>query len=188
MLPGISFDACTWESRRVDKVGNIEVQGVKYSVGDAYRGQRLNIGMRAFTIEARTLQGELAASHTRVYGSQAKTVRRPEQLLPGLLRKPGAVLNSPLQHSLPEPLLTLVLQADAGERRRLLRMLEHATQIAGFDEAVTVMNQITSSGRRIESSEVEMVATRAREQHHADAPGTTRVDLSVYDRFTGVAA
>ncbi|MGO3146983.1 MAG: hypothetical protein ACTIJ6_04815 [Leucobacter sp.] len=85
---------------------------MKYYVGDAYRGQRLNIGMRAFTMEARTLAGEPVASHTRVYGSQAETVRRPEQLLPGLLRKPGAVLNSPLQHSLPEPLRTLVLEAD----------------------------------------------------------------------------
>ena len=187
-LPGISFDACTWESRRVDKVGNIEVQGVKYYVGDAYRGQRLNIGMRAFTIEARTLQGEPAASHTRVYGSQADTVRRPEQLLPGLLRKPAAVQNSPLQHSLPEPLLTLVLQADTGERRRLLRVLEQATQIAGFEKAVSVMNQITSSGRQIEAGEVEMVATRAREQQHGDAAGTTQVDLSVYDRFTEAAA
>lgn len=187
-LPGISFDACTWESRRVDKVGNIEVQGVKYYIGDAYLGQRLNIGMRAFTIEARTLAGGPVASHTRVYGGQAETVRRPEQLLPGLLRKPGAVLNSPLQHSLPEPLRTLVLEADTGERRRLLGVLEQTTQIAGFDQAVTVMNQITSAGRRIEASEVEMVVTRAREQHHADAAGTTRVDLSVYDRFTEAAA
>lgn len=187
-LPGISFDACTWESRRVDKVGNIEVQGVKYYIGDAYSGQRLNIGIRAFTIEARTLTGEPAASHTRVYGSQAETVRRPEQLLPGLLRKPGAVLNSPLQHSLPEPLRALMLEADTGERRRLLRVLEQATQLAGFEKAVSVMNQITSSGRQIEAGEVEMVATRAREQQHGDAAGTTRVDLSVYDRFTGAAA
>ena len=188
-LPGISFDACTWESRRVDKVGNIEVQGVKYYIGDAYSGQRLNIGIRAFTIEARTLTGESAGSHTRVYGSQAETVRRPEQLLPGLLRKPGAVLNSPLQHSLPEPLRTLVIEADTGERRRLLRVLEQATQIAGFDTAVTVMNQIASSGRLIDAGEVEMVATRAREQHHAEREGqSARVDLSVYDRFTGAAA
>lgn len=188
-LPGISFDACSWESRRVDKVGNIDMLGVKYYIGDAYSGQRLNIGMRAFTIEARTLAGEQVASHTRVYGSQAETVRRPEQLLPGLLRKPGAVLNSPLRHSLPEPLRALVLQADTGECRRLLRVLEHATEIAGFEEAATVMNEIASSGRQIDASEVEMVATRAREQHHALREGKpVRVDLSVYDRFTEVAA
>jgi hypothetical protein len=98
-LPGISFDACTWKSRRVDKVGNIEVAGVKYYVGDAYSGQRLRIGMRAFTMEARTLTGESVASHARVYARQAETVRQPEQLLPGLVRKPGAVVNSPLRHS-----------------------------------------------------------------------------------------
>lgn len=64
-LPGIGFDACTWLSRRVDKVGNIEVQGVKYFVGSAYAGQRIHTGMRAFTVEARTLVGEVIATHTR---------------------------------------------------------------------------------------------------------------------------
>src|SRR5690606_41673594 len=80
-------------------------------------------------------------------------------LFRSLLRKPAAVLNSPLQHSLPEPLLTLVLQADTGERRRLLRVLEQATQIAGFEKAVSVMNQITSSDRkstRLNSSHVKI--------------------------------
>ncbi|MGO3146984.1 MAG: hypothetical protein ACTIJ6_04820 [Leucobacter sp.] len=67
-------------------------------------------------------------------------------------------------------------------------MLEQTTEIAGFEGAVMVMNQIASSDRRIEASEVEMVATRAREQRHALAAETTRVDLSVYDRFTEAAA
>jgi transposase len=56
-LPGVRFDACTWLDRRVDKVGNIEVSGVKYYVGDAYNGQRVHVGLRAFAVEARNLAG-----------------------------------------------------------------------------------------------------------------------------------
>ena len=195
-LPGVSFDACTWLDRRVDKVGNVDASGVKYYVGDAYSGQRIHVGMRAFTVEARALTGESVTTHTRVYGSHIETVRRPEQLLPGLIRKPGAFTNSPLQHSLPELLLALLTQADADERRRLLRVLERAAQVAGFEAAVTVMHQIVAAGRSIDAGEVEMVATRAREQPHQDErehdashlPDSLRVDLSVYDRFTQVAA
>lgn len=192
-LPGISFDACTWLDRRVDKVGNIEITGVKYYVGDAYAGQRIHVGMRAFTVEARTLTGASIASHTRVYGRQSTTVHRPEQLVAGLVRKPGAFVNSPLQDHLPQPLLEVLTEADQPERRRLLRVLQRATQVAGFETAVTVMTDLVAAGRPLETHEVEMVATRTRE-HPAntvdqfDQHQTTGVDLSVYDKFTGAAA
>ncbi|QIM19039.1 transposase [Leucobacter coleopterorum] len=38
-LPGIGFDACTWPSRRVDLVGNLQINEVKYHVGNEYAGQ-----------------------------------------------------------------------------------------------------------------------------------------------------
>ncbi|WP_425490007.1 hypothetical protein [Leucobacter denitrificans] len=74
----------------------MDVVGVKYYVGDAYSGQRVHVGLRAFTLEVRTLAGEQIATHTRVYGSQAATVHQPQQLLAGLIRKPAAFLNSAL--------------------------------------------------------------------------------------------
>ena len=193
-LPGIGFDACTWLLRRVDKVGNIDVTGVKYFVGTEYAGQRVHVGMRAFTMQARTLTGETITTHTRVYGGQSVTVSQPEQLLAGLIRKPGAFLNSPLGQSLPDPLLGLVTEADPGERRRLLGVLRQATGIAGFDAAVTVMNEIVQAGRAVEASEVEMVATRAREQpfpgvrNTATQESSSGADLRVYEQFTKAAA
>jgi len=195
-LAGISFDACTWLDRRVDKVGNVEVTGVKYYVGDAYAGQRIHVGMRAFTMEARTLTGVSITSHRRVYGRQPATVHHPDQLLAGLVRKPGAFANSPIRNHLPQPLVMVLTEADQPERRRLLRVLQRATQIAGFDTAVAVLNQIALSGRPIEVGEVEMVVTRAREHptsttrllDTSDPDHRLGVDLSVYDQFTGAVA
>lgn len=196
-LAGISFDACTWLDRRVDKVGNIEVTGVKYFVGDAYAGQQVHVGMRAFTVEARMLTGVWIASHTRVYGRQAATVHRPEQLVAGLIRKPGALENSPIQGHLPQPLLRVITQADQPERMRLLRVLQRAIQVAGFDAAVAVITDLVQAGRSIEVGEVEMVATRARENpatttprapDRSDPDHRSGIDLSVYDKFTGAAA
>lgn len=193
-LPGIGFDACTWLLRRVDKVGNIDLAGVKYFVGAEYAGQRVHAGMRAFSLEARTLTGETIATHTRVYGRQAVTVRQPDQLIAGLIRKPGAFGNSPLRQSLPDPLLGLVTDADPGERRRLLGILAQATRIAGFADAATVINEIVQAGRKVEASEVEMVATRAREQptpaarDTSDREGAGGADLHVYDQFTKASA
>lgn len=81
------------------------------------------------------------------------------------------------------------MQAETREKRRLLKVLEQASEITGFDGAVSVMNQIASSGRQIDAGEVEMVAMRAREQRHtAQVAEPGRVDLSVYDQFTGVAS
>lgn len=193
-LPGVRFDPCTWTDRRVDKVGNVDVAGVKYYVGDAYTGQRVHVGLRAFTIEARTLAGEQIVTHTRVYGRQAATVHQPQQLLAGLIRKPAAFGNSPLQQVLPELLCHKLAHVNPAERRRLLLMLERAAELAGFDTAVTILTQIISQGRPVDAGEIEMVATRAREQAHPKGDNTATegassgVDLSVYDQFTGAAA
>ena len=193
-LPGVRFDSCTWLDRRVDKVGNVEVAAVKYYAGDAYNGQRVHVGLRAFTIELRSLAGEQIATHTRIYGERVDTVFRPQQLLAGLIRKPGALQNSPLHHVLPEALREQLIQGLPPERRRLLRILERASLLCGFDTAATVINDIIVSGRPVDASEVEMVAIRARETPlsrniTADCQANpSRVDLSVYDQFTGATS
>ncbi len=193
-LPGVRFDPCTWVDRRVDKVGNVEVGGVKYYVGDAYTGQRVHVGLRAFTVEVRALTGEQITTHARVYGKQAETVHQPQQLLAGLIRKPGAFRNSPLQQALPALLWEKLSQASPAERRRLLLMLERASELAGFTAAAGLLAEIVSSGRPIDAGEIEMVATRVRETTHradditATASVPSGVDLSVYDKFTGAAA
>ena len=193
-LPGVRFDSCTWTDRRVDKVGNVDVEGVKYYVGDAYTSQRVHVGLRAFTVEIRALAGAQITTHTRVYGGQAATVHQPQQLVAGLIRKPGAFRNSPLQQALPEVLREKLLHASPLDRRRILLLLERATTLAGFDTAVTILTEIILSGRPLDAGEIEMVATRARETGHPTSDNTSTtgtpsgVDLSVYDQFTGAAA
>lgn len=190
-LPGVRFDSCTWVNRRVDKVGNVDVTGVKYYVGDAYTRQQVHVGLRTFTVEVRALAGEPIATHTRVYGRQAPTVHQPQQLLAGLIRKPGAFHNSPFQQALPELLREKLSNVSPMERRQLLLLLERATELAGFDTAVTILTNTIASGRRVDAGEIEMVATRAREkpQPTSDTTATaTGVDLSVYDKFTETAA
>lgn len=180
-LPGIGFDACTWLSRRVDLVGNVQIDEVKYHAGNEYAGQQVQVGLRAFTVLITTLTGTVIAEHPRTYGATSSTVHDPAQFLPGLTRKPGAMRNSPLRQHLPPELLHVFDQADPHETRRLLRLLQHVSGQAGFHATVKVMAKIAADGRTINQAEVEMGATRTTESAQ---PGAGSVDLGVYDRLT----
>lgn len=72
-------------------------------------------------------------------------------------------------------------QADPHETRRLLRILQHVSEQAGFQATVEVMAKIAANGRTINQAEVEMGATRTTEPAQ---PGAGSVDLGVYDRLT----
>lgn len=180
-LPGVGFDACTWHSRRVDLVGNVQIGEVKYFAGNEHAGQQVQVGLRAFTVILLTLTGTVIAEQPRTYGPAPATVHDPAQLIPGLSRKPGALRNSPLRAHLPAALLEVFDQADPPETRRLLRVLQHVSSQAGFPATVEVMGKIVTDGRTINHAEVEMAATRTTEPAQ---PGAGSVDLGVYDRLT----
>lgn len=183
-LPSISFDACRWVLRTVDLVGNITVNDVKYFVGSEYAGERVQAGLRAFEIQVLTLDKKLIVTHKRVYGGQTKTVRFEEQLLPGLIRKPSSIRNSPLREELSPVLLQYLDNGTHPVRREFFELLELSTNICGFNMAEQIMANIITEGRTLKVSEIELIARRAFESNRFeesyDGP-----DLTVYDQFLG---
>lgn len=162
-------------------VGNVQLDDVKYFAGNEHAGQQVQLGLRAFTVTTVTLAGAVLAEHPRSYGAASSTVQDPTQLLAALIKKPGAIRNSPLRAHLPTPLVHVFDEADPREARRLLRVLQHVSHRAGFHAAAEVMGKIVTDGRQIDHAEVEMGATRIIEPA---PPGSGSVDLRVYDRLT----
>lgn len=119
-LPGIGFDACSWYERRVDKVGNIQIDTVRYLAGAHLAGQVVQVGVRAASVEILDQDGRRVAMLERVYGPHATTVHDPAVLLPVLNAKPHAWEQSVLRADTPTPIRDLLDQAPDRERRRLL--------------------------------------------------------------------
>lgn len=178
-LPGISFDACSWDVRKVDLVGNIVVNETKYYVGSEHAGTRVNVGFRAFQIEILDVTHTKIVEHKRVYGRQDKTVRFQSQLLPSLVRKPSSIRNSPVREHLPEPLLNYLDSSGHERRRKTFEVLTKATATCGFEMATQIVSEVLADGREIVASEIEMVARVHAEGREVDGD----VDLRVYDKF-----
>lgn len=183
-LPGISFDACNWVLRTVDLVGNVTVNDVKYFVASEHAGQRVQAGLRAFEIEILTLDKKHIITHKRVYSSSARTVRFEAQLLPGLIRKPSSIRNSPLRENLSAELLTYLDEGEHYMRRQFFEMLASATNICGFNTAEQILTEAVKTGRKLSISEIEMSARRASESQNSISHGEGP-DLGVYDQFLG---
>lgn len=187
-LPGISFDACTWEKRSVDLVGNITLNGVKYYVGSHLGGMRVHVGVRAFTVEILDMTGVHVIEHTRIYGRQSETVRFQAQLLPSLIRKPSSVRNSPMRENLPGVTLQYLDAAGHEQRRRLFEILDATTRICGFENATEIIDQVLAGGRELKLQEVLMAARRINENETVNSLNLndeTGIDLGIYDLLIG---
>jgi hypothetical protein len=181
-LPGIGFDACRWEARVVDKVGNIVIDGARYLAGSQLSGQSVNVGLRAATVTILDTAGTQVARLPRVYGKSLATIHDPAGVVAVLARKPRAWEQSILRRDTSAGLTQALDAAGPGERSRLLRLLAATADTEGFTVAAAAMERIITAGRTPQRAETLMLAKRLAQGESAPE---RHVDLSVYDRFTG---
>ncbi|MEW6948873.1 IS21 family transposase [Trueperella pyogenes] len=131
-LPRIRFDACSWQRRIVDKVGNIHVDSHTYLAGAQYALTDVHVGIRAQSIEILNQAGQRIVEHPRSYTSDKTTVFDPIQALPNLIRRPGSYHQSLLRPLLPEELARYLDHADNSKRSAIFRIMYRACEIADF--------------------------------------------------------
>ncbi|WP_244924596.1 IS21 family transposase [Actinobaculum suis] len=177
-LPRIGFDACSWQRRTVDKVGNIQVDNHMYLVGSQHALTQVHVGIRAQSIEILNQSGQRIIEHSRSYSTDHGTVFDPVSVLPNLIRRPGSYPQSLLRPLLPQALARYLDHADNPRRAAVLRMMYRACQMADFAS-------IASSAADLLTHEIELnpdnlfLAVRATLQ--PPTTSTNTVDLTAYD-------
>lgn len=158
-LPGVGFDAVRWERRRADKQGCVVVGDAGCCAGPYWHGRWMLVGMRASTVELPGERGRKAARLPREW-SPGTTVRDPSTLVPALVARPRAWLESPPGGEVPGPLRDAIDRADDAGRRRALRAVASVSELFGFEAAVSAAAEVCSRGAEPEAGSVEMVARR----------------------------
>ena len=177
-LPGIGFDPVRYESRRVDKTGNMLIDGNSYAAGPSFGGRNLTVGLRHDVVEILDEHAVAVRSFPRAFGHQSGTIFDPASLLPLLVSKPGAWSHSLLRPLVPDPVRDWLDAATATQRRRLLSAVDAAAGTAGFENAVHAAQTIINRGDTPDMAALGMVARRLAD---GTEPVTENVDLSVYD-------
>jgi hypothetical protein len=117
----------------------------------------------------------------RVFGHTDQTVFAAGQLLHALAVKPGAWTHSPVRELVADPVRGWLDRAPLADRARLLARLDHAAAATSFATAIDAATQLLSVGTDPAGDGLGMLARRI---HDNLEPGTTVVDLHVYDQFT----
>lgn len=184
VLPGIGFDACTWEMRMVDKVGNIRVDDNRYQAGSEHAGKQLQIGISAREITILDMDGSFIARHQRVYGHKESTVTLPIKLLDALVKRPGSWNESLLRGKLPTVVTSMLdeLWRNGGKQefRRVLRCIRRVAVMTDYQGTIDTLQRLIMAGKTIDFDAL-LMATK-RQTQPVEAPGNL-VDLSVYDQL-----
>lgn len=185
-LPRVGFDACSWESRIVDNVGNIHLGQARYHMGSRYHGARVHVGIRALTIEVLDLHGDRIVEHERIYTHTPETVIDPATMVPSLIKRPRALRQSVIRPYLPQSLLAYLDQADNAEARRIWRAINNAGYDADFTTMTTIIADMITQGRAIDDASICLAVKTASEGPRE--PDIHVVDLSAYDQIMNKGA
>lgn len=180
-LPGVAFDAVTYQQHHADKDGRIQINDTYYLVGPAYHSRTLTVGLRAETVTFLDEANTPVRVLPRAYGPHPTTVFDPSSLITHLIRKPASFGESLLRTRMPATVVDFLDNADTAQRRRFLRALDTPIRDIGYTPTLAAADQILTEGRTLETASLTMLARRLTQPHHTPTPG---VDLSVYDQLT----
>lgn len=180
-LPGIGFDAVSYETRRADKDGRVLVAGNYYLAGPRYHDRLVKVGLRHETIEILDEHATPLLCFPRVFGQQSQTVFAPGTLLPSLVVKPGSWSHSPVRAHVPDPVAQWLDQADNRARSRMFSELADAADATDFTTAIQAATHALSVGKEPARGSIGMLARRL---HQGIEPVPQITDLSVYNRYT----
>ena len=159
--PGVSFDPVRWEMRHTDDTGIAAVDGVRYPAGARYHNMGVHVGLRAFDVEIRSVDGTTIVRLGRGHGRSAATVSDPASILPVVARKPRSWRESPLRADFPEAVRDALDVMDDRERGRLLRDITASSQAHGFMATIRACRVIVESGRELSFTSIDQTARRA---------------------------
>lgn len=180
-LPGIGFDAVTYQTRRADKDGRIMAGGNLYLAGPKYHGRLLTIGLRHDVVDILDENANPVLTFPRVFGTRPDTVLAPGTLLPSLVAKPGSWSHSPIRAHVPDPITDWLDAADHRGRSRMFADLVDAADATDFDTAIDAASRVIAAGDDPAGGGVGMLARRIGQ---GIEPTTQVTDLSVYNRYT----
>ena len=178
-LPGVEFDACDWRQLKADKTGAVNVDSNRYCAGPRWHMMRLNVGVRALSIELRSPDGQTISVFERVWGHEPDTQVDPSSLLAIIVRKPRVWGESPIRADFPENVRGLLDTMDSPGRRGLIDDIRRASDVSGFAAATRAASMIIDAGRRLDASSIDQMARRVRQDEAI--PGGQ--DLTRYDTY-----
>ena len=178
-LPGVVFDACDWRRLKADKTGAVNVDSNRYCAGPRWHMMRLNVGVRALSIELRSPDGQTISVFERVWGHEPDTQVDPSSLLAIIVRKPRVWGESPIRADFPENVRGLLDTMDSPGRRGLIDDIRRASDVSGFAAATRAASMIIDAGRRLDASSIDQMARRVRQDEAI--PGGQ--DLTRYDTY-----
>lgn len=179
-LPGIAFDPVTYQRRRADKDGRVQIHDTYYLAGPAWGSRDLTVGLRADTITFLDDENQTIRVLPRHYGHTAETVFDPASLIAHVIGKPASFGQSLLRTRMPQAVADWLDAADATGRRAFLRAIDQPIRDIGFDPVLDAAASILAQGRDPEAASISMLA------HHLAEPGpgpARHIDLSVYDQL-----
>ena len=159
-LPGVSFDPVRYETRKADKLGRIQVEGVFYLPGPAYHDRLMTVGIRHDVIEILDETDTPVMTFARIYGEQSTTVFSPGTLLPALKAKPGSWSHSPVRAHVPDPVADWLDTADNRSRSRAFAALEDATTATDYATAMSAAQSLITGGDDPGAGGLGMLARR----------------------------
>lgn len=187
-LPPKPFGCVSYVTRRADKEGKVSVGekgGHIYSTGPSLARQELIVGLRTTTVGVFTADGTLVCAHNRAYGS-APTDRGDPSSQPGLLAwNIGVWENSQVRAALPDDLKDHMDSFGKDELKAEVRVTRDQVKASGWAATPQAMSLAYAATGRIDETSVALSAARAKSGAITyDEP----VDLSIYDKFMGVAS
>lgn len=178
-LPRVVFDACDWRTAKADKTGTVVIDTNRYCAGPRWHGMRLNIGVRALSVELRDPDSRPVATFDRLWGHDPKTQVDPLSLLGIIARKPRVWGESPIRGDFPENARDLLDRMDARARRDLIEDIRKASASSGFAAATRAVSAIIDAGRQIDASSLDQMARRISQ----DGSTSGSQDLKRYDAY-----
>jgi hypothetical protein len=159
-LPGVPFDPVRWEMQHTDDTGIAAVDGVRYLAGARYHNVGVHVGLRAFDVEIRSVDGTTIVRLGRVHGGSAATVSDPASIPPVVARKPRSRREGPLRADFPEAVCDALDVMDARERGPPLRDIAASSRAHGFAATIQACRTIIESGREPASTAIDRTAGR----------------------------
>ena len=114
-LPGVRFDSAGWLGARSDKRGYVRVDGNPYCAGPAWHDRDLVAGARDSGVDILADRNRRVATLPRCWG-EGELVRNPLSLVPAIVARPRATVESTIRRDMPEDLVAAI-DAAAGRRR-----------------------------------------------------------------------
>ena len=147
-LPRNIFEACRYESVRIDPYGKFTLEkGLhEYSSAPKFAGEKVQLKITAYEVIVLDDHLRDVITHTRLYGNTRQESMQWIPYLEQLSIRPGALKYTGIYQLLPPPLQQYMDLCSKSERGILLKAILKITKASDFDKAVNAVSEAVSYG------------------------------------------